>query len=159
MHSSSTSYILKDRICAAPVSLVSNVLIHFCLTTFLFLLSHGSHQSTSSSSPSPYSSSSSSPPPSHREPPVAMLHAEHQRYDGWYNNLAHADWGSLGAYSPLSWRDIECICVCMRFSCCVVCLCKRKAFCNKNALVSHLAACAPSTISLSLSHRMTMCFL
>lgn len=28
------------------------------------------------------------------------LHAytEKQRYDGWYNNLAHPDWGSVGKY-------------------------------------------------------------
>lgn len=25
-----------------------------------------------------------------------FLRAEMQRYDGWYNNLAHPDWGSLG---------------------------------------------------------------
>ena len=24
---------------------------------------------------------------------------EKQRYDGWYNNLAHPDWGSTGAFS------------------------------------------------------------
>lgn len=23
-------------------------------------------------------------------------HSEKQRYDGWYNNLAHPDWGTVG---------------------------------------------------------------
>lgn len=25
-------------------------------------------------------------------------HSEKQRYDGWYNNLAHPDWGSVGKF-------------------------------------------------------------
>lgn len=27
---------------------------------------------------------------------VAYSYADKQRYDGWYNNLAHPDWGSIG---------------------------------------------------------------
>lgn len=27
---------------------------------------------------------------------VAHSYADKQRYDGWYNNLAHPDWGSIG---------------------------------------------------------------
>lgn len=125
MHSSSTPYILKDRIRASTSfsCLLSNVLIHFYLTSFLFLSSHGSLESPSSSF------RSSSPLP-RREPPAAssMLLSEHQRYDGWYNNLAHADWGSLGAYIHYTAgreRGIECMFI-------AVCLCgRRKAFCNQ----------------------------
>jgi hypothetical protein len=29
-------------------------------------------------------------------------HIEKQRYDGWYNNLAHPDWGAVGKYY---WND------------------------------------------------------
>jgi tryptophan-rich sensory protein len=25
-------------------------------------------------------------------------HTEKQRYDGWYNNLAHPDWGAVGEF-------------------------------------------------------------
>lgn len=25
-----------------------------------------------------------------------LSHSEKQRYDGWYNNLAHPDWGTVG---------------------------------------------------------------
>lgn len=25
-------------------------------------------------------------------------HSEKQRYDGWYNNLAHPDWGTVGKF-------------------------------------------------------------
>ena len=32
--------------------------------------------------------------------PASLI--EHQRYDGWYNNLAHPDWGSLGTFVSLS---------------------------------------------------------
>lgn len=27
-----------------------------------------------------------------------MSHVEKQRYDGWYNNLAHPDWGAVGKF-------------------------------------------------------------
>ena len=27
------------------------------------------------------------------------MYAEKQRYDGWYNNLAHPTWGSIGKYT------------------------------------------------------------
>ena len=26
------------------------------------------------------------------------MFSEKQRYDGWYNNLAHPNWGSVGKY-------------------------------------------------------------
>ncbi|CAK9813122.1 hypothetical protein ANTQUA_LOCUS7529 [Anthophora quadrimaculata] len=29
---------------------------------------------------------------------VVYNYADKQRYDGWYNNLAHPDWGSIGKY-------------------------------------------------------------
>lgn len=31
--------------------------------------------------------------------PARHVHAEKQRYDGWYNNLAHQDWGAVGEFS------------------------------------------------------------
>jgi tryptophan-rich sensory protein len=29
-------------------------------------------------------------------PEKIFSHTEKQRYDGWYNNLAHPDWGAVG---------------------------------------------------------------
>lgn len=29
-------------------------------------------------------------------------HTEKQRYDGWYNNLGHPEWGSVGKQSVLN---------------------------------------------------------
>ena len=31
--------------------------------------------------------------------------AEYQRYDGWYNNLAHPHWGSVGTYYTMHMTD------------------------------------------------------
>jgi len=30
---------------------------------------------------------------------------EKQRYDGWYNNLAHPDWGSVGKWTDWNFRQ------------------------------------------------------
>lgn len=44
--------------------------------------------------------------------PLARAHkemyfkAEMQRYDGWYNNLAHPAWGSTGEFYLINWRTI-----------------------------------------------------
>ncbi|XP_022705418.1 dual oxidase-like isoform X3 [Varroa jacobsoni] len=42
-------------------------------------------------------------------PPARHVHAEKQRYDGWYNNLAHQDWGAVESQlvrkAPSSYAD------------------------------------------------------
>lgn len=81
----------KDRRAASNLLTQPLFLPCIILSSFLFLLStHGSHAVAAPSLPADSPDSSS------------FFQAEYQRYDGWYNNLAHADWGSLGTFTPVS---------------------------------------------------------